>query len=117
MKLKYFLLLFLFITSCSNNSEFEQREVPKDLLSKETMKEILAESILLESAIQIKYPLSIEYKKRLKKAKESLFKKYGTDAKRFNISFEYYHSDKEKMNEIYSEILDEYSIKKSKKKN
>jgi len=101
------------IQSCSTKSEFSEIK-PKNLIEEEKMKKIMSEMMLLETAIQIKYPDAITSKKTIQISGIKLLKSFDEDSLSYRQSFDYYTSDKEQMQEMYKEILEEYNISLSK---
>jgi hypothetical protein len=117
IKLLFQALSVLFVTSsiqsCSTKSEFSEIK-PKNLIEEEKMKKIMSEMMLLETAIQIKFPDAITSKKTIQISGIKLLKSFYEDILSYRQSFDYYASDKEQMQEMYKEILEEYNISLSK---
>ena len=103
----------LVIQSCTAKSEFSE-EQPTNLINEEKMKKIMSEMMLLETAIQLKHSNVIESKKIIGLAGNKLLKSYGEDSLSYTQSFNYYASNKEQMQGMYNEILEEYNISLSK---
>jgi hypothetical protein len=101
------------IQSCSTKSEFSENK-PKNLIEEEKMKKIMSKMMLLETAIQIKYPDAITSKKTIQISGIKLLKSFDEDSLSYRQSFDYYASNKEQMQEMYNEILEEYNISLSK---
>jgi phage gp45-like len=74
----------------------------------------MSEMMLLETAIQLKYPNATTSKKTIEISGNKLLKSYGEDSSSYTQSFNYYASNKEQMKEMYNEILEEYNISLSK---
>ena len=103
----------LIIQSCTTKSEFSE-EKPANLIEEDKMKKIMSEMMLLETAIQLKYPNATTSKKTIEISGNKLLKSYGEDSSSYTQSFNYYASNKEQMKEMYNEILEEYNISLSK---
>ena len=103
----------LIIQSCATKSEFSE-EKPANLIDEEKMKKIMSEMMLLETAVQLKYSDVIVSKKIIEHSGNKLLKSYGEDSLNYSQSFNYYASNKEQMQEMYNEILEEYNVSLSK---
>ncbi|MGB0892501.1 MAG: DUF4296 domain-containing protein [Flavobacteriaceae bacterium] len=92
MKKIYYILIFIFLVSCTSNTIYEK---PKDLIPKDTMTNLLTDLYLASSASNIKN-INLEIKV---KYMPLVYDKYLIDSLRFKKSNIYYLSN-----------IDEYSI-------
>jgi hypothetical protein len=107
-------IVFLFASSCKSNNEFSSNNVPNDLLNEDEFTVILSDVILLEATANHQSPNLLHTQKVMKVSNSEILKKHHVSNKQFEEAFIYYAGDKEKMNEIYSNILEEYNIQLSK---
>lgn len=105
----------LLFVSCSSKNKFGEKK-PKNLISEEKMKKIMSEMMLLETAIQLKYPDPYTSKKIIRLRGNKLLNSFNVDSLSYVESFNYYASDKDKMEEIYNHIVEDYNISLSKLK-
>lgn len=101
------------MVSCKNKSTFIA-EQPNNLIEEGKMKKIMSEMMLLETAIQLKSPDVTTSKKIMKISGNKLLKSFGVDSLNYTESFNYYASNKEVMQQMYNEILEEYNVSVSK---
>jgi rubrerythrin len=114
--LSILLVLVLNLAGCSTQNEFSLTDKPKDLLSEEKFTSVLSDILLLESTAQNNSQDLEHVHKIIEISSPVIFKKHHVSKKKYTESFEYYAQDKEKMEEIYTKILDDYNIKLSKLK-
>lgn len=114
--------IFLFFTSvilivsCTSNDDFLPSKEPKNLLSEDKFIAVFSELILLESTAMQDSPNINHTHKMMDISSPKILKKHHVTKKEYAESFEYYAQDKEKMEVIYTKILDDYNIKLSKLK-
>jgi hypothetical protein len=107
-------IVFLFVSSCKSNNEFSSNNVPNDLLNEDEFTIILSDVILLEASANHQSPNLLHTQKVMKLSNSEILKKHHISNKQFEVAYTYYAGDKEKMDEIYSKILEEYNIQLSK---
>ncbi len=107
-------LVLLFIVSCQSTNEFSRDEAPIGLLSEEKFITVFSEMILLETKVIQQSPNLLHAQKTMEISSPTILKKYQITKKRYEDAFAYYADDKEKMNEIYTKILEDYNIRLSK---
>lgn len=114
MKLLTLLILISFVIwGCSNSSPFLP-EKPKNLLSKEKFKVIFSEMTLNEMMVQTKISSPIKINKESNRLAKMTLKKHGVDSLQYVQSFDYYAADKDEMEKIHTEIIEDFKIKKAK---
>lgn len=95
----FFIMVFIMISSCKN----DEIKKPNDLISEDTMVDILYEMAIMEG-IRLNNPVTfMEY--QIDPAKH-LFEKYKIDSLQFAESNFYYASDVNKYLELYQKIQD-----------
>ena len=113
------ILLFtsvILTVGCNSNDDFLPSKEPKNLLSEDKFIAVFSDMILLESTAMQDSPNINHTHKMMNVASPEVLKKHHVSKKEYAESFEYYAQDKEKMEEIYTKILDDYNIKLSKLK-
>lgn len=110
----FFSILFIFcsiylLQGCSNDSEFSE-EKPKKLIEKEKMKKIMYKMMLLETTSQLKFPNILESKKTIGIVGNKLLRTFGEDSISYAQSFNYYASNKELIETMLNEIVEQYNI-------
>jgi hypothetical protein len=116
-KLLFFIVgcLIVFCSSnCTSKNEFIDIEKPENLLSEEKFTQVLSDIVLLESVAINNSPARETAHKQVLKSCGPIFKKHHVSKKNYEESFTYYAHDKEKMEEIYAEILENYNVELSK---
>ncbi|MBI1838615.1 MAG: DUF4296 domain-containing protein [Flavobacteriia bacterium] len=103
--MKYLGILFIFIISCTT-TEIKRFPLPEHLISEKKMVLILKEMTVLEAYVQQKIPNLQQNYKVISKSGKLILKKYQVDEIVFENSMNYYGSRQEKMQEIYSKVLD-----------
>jgi len=106
--------IFFVAVNCQSNNAFSEKEVPVELLNETKFVTILRDVLLLEAKSNIDAPTLLHTQKVMKISCSEIFKKHRITKKQFEESFAYYAEDKEKMQGIYSNILDDYNIRLSK---
>jgi hypothetical protein len=96
------------IFSCQSNINLPSK--PKDLLNKSEMIRVMKDLILIESAIEGRYGQINKFHKIMAKSGEAIFEKNNITKERFERSFSYYSAHHEKLNEIYSAVLDSLNL-------
>lgn len=110
------LIVFLFFISCNSKNDFISDVKPKQLISEDKFIKIFSDIILLESTVLLKSQNEMHIYNVMNASSLEVLKHYHISKKQYEITFDYYAQDKEKMTEIYTKILDDYSIKLSKVK-
>lgn len=114
--LKYLILFFIFcsLVSCLTKNEFTLKDKPSNLLQEEKFIAVFSDMILLEATANQQAPNLLHTQKTMNISSPQILKKHHISKKQYMDAFEYYAEDKEKMNEIYTKILDNYNIELSK---
>jgi helix-turn-helix protein len=99
MKLFSVILFSLIVGGCSESSPFTA-EKPENLLSETKFKSILSE---------ITSPKKVN--EEVTRLGKEILKKEGVDSTEYAQSFDYYASDKDKMERIYNEIINGFDKK------
>lgn len=110
MKLFSVILFSLIVGGCSNSSPFTA-EKPENLLSETKFKSILSEMVISEMMVQSKITSPKKVNKEIARLGKEILKKASVDSTQYAQSFDYYASDKEKMEEIYNQIISELDQK------
>ena len=113
LKIVIAFFVFLFVFSCQSNNEFSTN-VPKDLLNEPKFTAIFSDVILLEASANQESPSLLHTQNVMNISSPEILKKHHVTKKQFEEAFVYYAEDKEKMNEIYTKILEDYNIQLSK---
>jgi hypothetical protein len=103
-----------FFVSCSRRSDGkENTKVPKGIISQDTMKNILEDIFIAESAsgsVDSKHINSVYFSKH---CYNSIFIKHHIKLSRFNESFSYYIAESTELEKILTAAIDDLSKKKS----
>ena len=98
-QLKYF-IVFLLIISCKNN-DIERPKVPKNLIPKDSMVEIIHDISLINSAKGVSRQL-LESNGII--PEEYVYKKHNIDSLQFALSNDYYAYDLKSYEDIYKSV-------------
>jgi Domain of unknown function (DUF4296) len=100
-----FFLGLLFIAACSSN------KVPDGIIPQKEMTSLLAEVHIVDGSLYtVSQAPDTLYKHGMGRYLE-LFKRYGTDTLQFKKSMEYYTADPDKMETMYTQILETMTAK------
>jgi hypothetical protein len=113
MKLFSIILFGLVLGGCSNSSPFTA-EKPENLLSETKFKAVLSEMVVAEMLVQSKVTSPKKVNEEIARLGKEILKKEGVDSTQYTQSFDYYASDKDKMEEIYNQIIADFNAKKEK---
>ena len=102
--------MILISFACQNN------KIPKDIIVKEQMTEILIDIHSLEAKIAVKNLPNDSSKMYYYQMQEEIFKSYNIDSANFNKSFKYYLSNGVAFDNIYAGVVDSLSLEEAKKK-
>ncbi len=114
--LKYLIFFFIFcsLLSCLTKNEFTLKDKPSNLLQEEKFIAVFSDMILLEATANQQAPNLLHTQKVMNISSPEILRKHNISKKQYMDAFEYYAEDKEKMNEIYTKILENYNIELSK---
>ncbi|ASS49507.1 MAG: hypothetical protein A3D31_02680 [Candidatus Fluviicola riflensis] len=104
MRILLFIALGFLAVRCS--SDIDTPAAPDDLVSRDTMVMVIRELSVLESYAQTRYQLVNNYHKLMKSSGRVCLDKYRIDPRRFERSYNYYASQQEELQSIYSEVMD-----------
>ena len=105
MKIPSFILCLIFL-SCGN----PKTEIPQDILSETTFTNILKEVHLAEAAFELSKTKSMKNAKNaLANSYQSIYKKHSIDEADFSNTLSYYALHPEKLEAIYTTVLEELS--------
>ena len=107
-------VLLVFLYSCS--SELKKPQAPDDLISRDSMVVVMRQLVVLESHIDSKYQNVQNYHKLVKKTGNKLLEDFNISPARFERSYDYYAGHQEKLQSIYTEVLDSLNIEVNKLK-
>ena len=113
MKFISIILFSLTVGGCSNSSPFTT-EKPENLLSETQFKYVLSEMVLSEMMVQSKISSPNKVNEEITRLGNEILKKAGVDSTQYAQSFDYYASDKDKMEAIYNQIITDFNAKKEK---
>ena len=113
MKLFSVILFSFIVGGCSNSSPFTA-EKPENLLSETKFKSVLSEMVLSEMMVQAKITSPKKVNEEIARLGKEILKKAGVDSTQYAQSFDYYASDKDKMEAIYNHIITDFNAKKEK---
>ena len=89
-------------------------EIPTDILSETTFANILKEVHLAEAAFELNKTKNMENAKgALANSYQSIYKKHSIDEADFNNTLSYYATHPEKLEVIYTTVLEELSNERS----
>ncbi|WP_299454280.1 DUF4296 domain-containing protein [uncultured Microscilla sp.] len=102
MKNFIYTCIVVLIVACSN-----KKEIPKDIIPKEKMVNMLVDIHLEESKIDAsRYLLRDSAQVAYFKAQVGIFKKYKTDSTHYYKSYDYYFENMNHMKDIYTEVAE-----------
>lgn len=113
MKLFSVIVFSLVLGGCSNSSPFTA-EKPENLLSETKFKSVLSEMVLSEMMVQSKISSPKKVNEEIARLGKEILKKAGVDSTQYAQSFDYYASDKDKMEAIYNQVITDFNVKKEK---
>lgn len=102
------LLVFTFV-SCSKKSAVTP---PADLISEDTVTQMIAEQLIVESLV-FNAPPQYDKDALTKALYSQLFEKYNVSVPRYRSSMSYYFADKERMERIMSRAKEQIDQKKA----
>ena len=101
MKINLLILLFLFI-SCSTAN----KQLPKNIISKETFITVLKKAHLAEAAFDLNKSKGVESAKKILHASYAeIYLFHNIDKDKFEKTLSYYANHPEELEQIYSKIL------------
>lgn len=95
--------LLLFLAACSSKPVVTQ---PDDLIAEDTIVQMLAEQLLIESTI-FNAPSNYDKDELTRAYYSQLFEKYNVTVPRYRSSLTYYFTDKERMNNILTKAKEQ----------
>lgn len=110
MRLLIFCFAILIFTSCK---EEEKELSPYPELSNEKFIKVYIELKTMEVHLQKKTPHHQMFKKWMKEASDSIFKKYNTDGPTFYGAYDYYMQDPLQLYSIFESALDTINLRKN----
>lgn len=99
--------LFAVLVACKGEVKLPQK--PDDLIVRDSMKMLLKDITLLESAIQNRYRNVTVFYKVMTKSGEHYLDSMHISKDRFERSFDYYVSREGELEAIYTEISDSFN--------
>ena len=109
MRLFFFIALVLIGFSCEQKRVVIER--PTQLIPQDSFVLILTDLMVLESHIQGKYVQLNAYAEIMSQSGDSLMKKYQINYERFKQSVLYYGQLPQRMDSIYTEVIDTLNIR------
>ena len=106
--------VFLLMISCQSNNEFSSNHVPNKLLNQDKFIGVLGDMIILEARANQQSPNLVHAQKVMDVSSDAILKKHQITKSQYTEAYEFYAYDKEKMLEIYAQVLDDYNIHLSK---
>ena len=106
--------VFLLMNSCQSNNEFSSNHVPNKLLKQDKFIRVLGDMIILEATANQQSPSLVHAQKVMDVSSDAILKKHQITKSQYSEAYEFYAEDKEKMLEIYAQVLDDYNIHLSK---
>lgn len=106
--------VFLLMISCQSNNEFSSNHVPNKLLNQGKFIRVLGDMIILEATANQQSPNLVHAQKVMDVSSDAILKKHQITKSQYTEAYEFYTEDKEKMLEIYTQVLDDYNIRLSK---
>ena len=113
MKFISIILFSLTVGGCSNSSPCTT-EKPENLISETKFKSVLSEMVLAEMMVQSKITSPKQVNEEMARLGKEILKKAGVDSIQYAQSFDYFASDKDKMESIYNQIIANFNLKKEK---
>lgn len=108
MKFLLILIISLIYGGCTNSSPYFP-EKPENLIPEKKFKEIFSEMIISETIIQSKIASITESNKIANLKGNEILKKYHVDSIQYTNSFDYYAADKDAMEKMYNEIINDFN--------
>ena len=106
----YFLILACLLYACSNTEE----KIPENILSETVLEDILKQIHLSEGAFELNKPKNMENaKSTLANNYTSIYSEYKISAIDFKNTLNYYSQHPEKLEKIYSNVLEELTEERS----
>jgi hypothetical protein len=102
------LLLFLFF-SCTA-AKIKRLPAPDNLISETKLVSILKDMTVMECYVLQKMPSLEQNHKVISETGLAILAKHNVDTSAYSLSMNYYGSRQEKMQEIYSKVLDEVNL-------
>lgn len=109
MRIATGIAILLLLQSCK--AEIKSIPKPADVVPRDSIVLILEEMMVLEGHVQSKYPQITQFHKVMQKSGDQLLEKYHMNFDRYSRSIDYYGSEQEEMQKIYSEVLDSMNRK------
>ena len=97
--------ILLLLTSCRQ----ETTALPKDLISREKMIQVLADVHITEAAIYYKNGHGDKVDNKAPEYYQYIFSKQGITEKQFRESFDYYLHQEAQLDKIYEDVITEIS--------
>lgn len=113
MKRSYLLLLLIPIMILAAGCHKKQvQKKPENLISRNAMVHIIAESYIIESLVSYNPPDTLNRYESTKAYYKDLFNRYHVTREQFNSSIQYYMGDEDQANKILSEASELVIMKK-----
>lgn len=112
MKHWFVIALIGILASCS--SDLKLPSAPDDLIPEEQMIDLLYDMTVLEAGIQTRYQSVNRYYKVMQQSGKAYLKSKGISVKRYERSYDYYVSRPEKMQEMYTQVMDSITVELNK---
>ena len=107
----YLLILACLLFSCSNT----EKKIPKNILSETVFENVLKEIHLAEATFELKKNKDVEIaKKKLTNTYFYIYKKNKISEDNFKETLNYYSLNPKKLEQIYTNILEQLNTEKSK---
>ena len=110
MKISVALALVLILLSCSSDS------VPEGILPEDKMVKLLIKIHIAEAKIATSYLPGDSSIRQYKVFEDSAFKSEGTDKATYENSYKYYGANPERLDKIYSIVVDSLSLREALRK-
>ena len=106
----YLLILTCLLFSCSNSDE----KIPENILSETKFELLLKEIHLAEGAFELNKSKGIEQAQNtLASSYRNIYTEKGVTEEEFQLTLEYYSNHPEKLEKIYTHILEQLTKKRS----
>lgn len=103
--MRFLIVIVLFLTACTS-AEIKRFPEPENLIKEDKMVAILKDLTVMESYVMLKMPAIQQNNKVMTASGIAILKKHQVDTISFSKSMDYYGSRQDKMQEIYSKVLD-----------
>jgi hypothetical protein len=108
VRVAFGIVCFVLIASC--REPVGALPKPVGLIPEDKLVNILTDLSLIEAHVQMNYLQVARYKKVMERSGDQIVKRHGVSRDQFESSMDYYGSRQERMQKIYSRVLDSLNL-------